>query len=69
LSCVRASWIVDGATSPLTSKGKAKYREALRLWQVAQDRFEHVFGRSEAAALRATLLGIAHHERLAALRD
>jgi DNA-binding MarR family transcriptional regulator len=53
----------------LTSKGKTKYREALRLWQVAQDRFEHVFGRSEAAALRATLLGIAHHERLAALRD
>ena len=53
----------------LTSKGKAKYREGLRPWQVAQDRFEHVFGRSEAAALRATLLGIAHHERLASLKD
>ena len=53
----------------LTSKGKGKWREGLRLWQVAQDRFEHVFGRSEAAALRATLLGIAHHERLASLKD
>ena len=53
----------------LTSKGKRKWREGLRLWQVAQDRFEHVFGRSEAAALRATLLGIAHDERLASLKD
>jgi DNA-binding MarR family transcriptional regulator len=53
----------------LTPKGKTKWREAQRLWQVAQDRFEHVFGRNEAAALRATLLGIAHHERLASLKD
>jgi DNA-binding MarR family transcriptional regulator len=53
----------------LTSKGNAKWREGVRLWRVAQERFEHVFGRSEAAALRATLLGIAHHERLASLED
>jgi DNA-binding MarR family transcriptional regulator len=53
----------------LTSQGKTKCREALRLWRTAQDKFEHVFGRSAAAALRATLLGIAHHERLAALKD
>jgi DNA-binding MarR family transcriptional regulator len=53
----------------LTSKGKAKRREALPLWRVAQERFEHIFGRSEAAALRTTLLGIAHHERLASLKD
>jgi DNA-binding MarR family transcriptional regulator len=53
----------------LTSTGKAKCREGLRLWQAAQERFEHVFGRSEAATLRATLLGIAHHERLASLKD
>ena len=53
----------------LTAKGKSKWREGLRLWQVAQDRFEHVFGRSEAAALRATLLGIAYHQRLASLQD
>ena len=52
----------------LTSKGKTKCREGLRLWQVAQHRFEHVFGRSEAAALRATLLGIAHHQRLGSLK-
>jgi len=52
----------------LTSEGKAKWREAVRLWRVAQERFEHVFGRSEAAALRATLLGIARHERLASLK-
>jgi DNA-binding MarR family transcriptional regulator len=53
----------------LTAKGKTKWREGLRLWQTAQDRFEHVFGQSAAAALRATLLGIAHHERLASLKD
>jgi DNA-binding MarR family transcriptional regulator len=53
----------------LTSKGKAKWREGLRLWQVAQNRFEHVFGRSEAAALRATLLGIARDQRLGSLKD
>ena len=52
----------------LPSKGKAKYREGLRLWRVPQDRFEQLFGRSEATALRATLLGIAHHERLASLK-
>ena len=45
----------------LTSKGKAKRREGVRLWRVAQERFERVFGRSEAAALRATLQAIAHH--------
>jgi len=53
----------------LTAKGKAKWREAAPLWRVAQARFEHVFGRPEAAALRATLLGIARHERLASLKD
>jgi DNA-binding MarR family transcriptional regulator len=73
----REGWVVLGESAvdarrrhiALTSKGKAKWREAVRLWRVAQDRFEHVFGRSEAAALRATLLGIAHHERLASLKD
>jgi DNA-binding MarR family transcriptional regulator len=53
----------------LTSKGKVKWREGVRLWRVAQERFERIFGRSEAAALRTTLLGIAHHERLASLKD
>lgn len=53
----------------LTSKGKAKSQEALRRWRTAQDRFEQVFGRSEAAALRTTLLRIAHEERLTTLKD
>ncbi|MFI4868659.1 MAG: MarR family winged helix-turn-helix transcriptional regulator [Steroidobacterales bacterium] len=53
----------------LTSRGKAKCQEALRRWRVAQDRFEQVFGQSEAAALRATLLRIARDERLATLKD
>jgi DNA-binding MarR family transcriptional regulator len=53
----------------LTSKGKAKWPEGVRLWRVAQESFEHVFGRSAADVLRATLVGIAHHERLASLKD
>ncbi|HEX2790534.1 MAG TPA: MarR family transcriptional regulator [Steroidobacteraceae bacterium] len=53
----------------LTSRGKSKCQEALRRWRTAQDRFEQVFGRAEAAALRGTLLRIAHDERLATLKD
>jgi DNA-binding MarR family transcriptional regulator len=53
----------------MTVKGKAKCKECVRLWESAQRRFEEVFGRSEAASLRATLLNIAHHERLATLQD
>jgi DNA-binding MarR family transcriptional regulator len=53
----------------LTSKGRHKCQEAVRGWRTAQDRFEQVFGRAEAAALRATLLRIAHDERLSTLRD
>jgi DNA-binding MarR family transcriptional regulator len=53
----------------ITSRGKAKCKEGLRLWAIAQDRFEEIYGRSEAAALRRTLLHIAHHERLTALKD
>lgn len=53
----------------MTPQGKAKFREAKRLWQTAQDRFNAVFGETEAAKLRATLLGIAHDERLATLED
>jgi DNA-binding MarR family transcriptional regulator len=53
----------------MTAKGKAKCKDGIRLWQTAQRRFEEVFGRSEAAALRATLLGIACQERLASLKD
>jgi DNA-binding MarR family transcriptional regulator len=53
----------------LTAKGKEKCKECARLWERAQRRFEEVFGRSEAASLRATLLNIAHQERLTALKD
>jgi DNA-binding MarR family transcriptional regulator len=52
----------------ITPKGKTKCKEGLRLWATAQDRFEEIYGRSEAAALRRTLLGIAHHERLTTLK-
>jgi DNA-binding MarR family transcriptional regulator len=53
----------------MTPRGKAKFREAKRLWQSAQDCFADVFGRAQAAELRATLLAIAYDERLATLRD
>ena len=53
----------------LTSQGEAKFREAKQLWQMAQDRFFEVFGGPEVTILRATLLRIAHDERLATLKD
>ena len=53
----------------LTAQGRAKHREAKRLWQIAQGRFEEVYGKSEAADLRAILLAIALEERLATLQD
>jgi DNA-binding MarR family transcriptional regulator len=53
----------------ITPKGKAKCKEGVRLWATAQHRFEDVYGRSEAATLRQMLLGIAHDERLATLKD
>ena len=53
----------------LTPMGKAKLRDALRLRQRAQDRFVEVFGETEAARLRATLLSIAYDDRLATLKD
>jgi DNA-binding MarR family transcriptional regulator len=53
----------------LTATGRAKVREAQRLWSTAQRRFHDVFGAAEAQALRATLLAIANDERLATLKD
>ena len=53
----------------MTAEGKKKRREAKRLWQAAQKRFENVFGASDAADLRATLLRIANDERLGTLHD
>jgi DNA-binding MarR family transcriptional regulator len=53
----------------MTARGRVKLREARRLWKTAQDRFAEVFGAGKAARLRATLLEIAHDERLAMLPD
>jgi DNA-binding MarR family transcriptional regulator len=53
----------------LTAKGKAKFKEGGRAWQVAQERFEEVCGRSEARTLRLTLLGLAYNNRFAKLKD
>jgi DNA-binding MarR family transcriptional regulator len=53
----------------LTAAGRAKFREARRLWQAAQNRFQEVFGDAESARLRAMLLSIAYDERLASLGD
>jgi DNA-binding MarR family transcriptional regulator len=53
----------------MTAHGQVKRREAKRLWQTAQDRFDEVFGKDAAADLRATLLRIAYEGRLAGLRD
>lgn len=39
----------------LTPRGQIKLDEAIRLWSVAQQRFEDMIGEEEAAALRATL--------------
>jgi DNA-binding MarR family transcriptional regulator len=53
----------------LTSQGEAKFREAMKLWQIAQDRFLEVFGTAQAEELRTTLLGIAYDDRLATLKE
>jgi DNA-binding MarR family transcriptional regulator len=53
----------------LTAPGRRRFLQARTLWQQAQERFIDIFGAAEAAALRATLLGIAHEERLGSLAD
>ncbi len=53
----------------LTSPGEAKLAEARPLWAAAQERFNAVFGESEAVHLRSVLLSIADDERLTTLRD
>lgn len=46
----------------LTRLGGEKLDEAMRLWRVAQDRFEAAFGTERAAELRATLAFVASPE-------
>jgi DNA-binding MarR family transcriptional regulator len=53
----------------LTKTGAVKFKEAKRLWQGAQDRFNDVFGQADAKRLRETLLGIAANDRLSGLTD
>jgi DNA-binding MarR family transcriptional regulator len=48
----------------LTAKGITKHHKAEKHWAGAQKRFAEVFGKAEAAKLRAVLLGIARDERL-----
>jgi DNA-binding MarR family transcriptional regulator len=52
----------------LTAQGKSKVREALRLWEGAQRRFNEVFGEARATRLRAILFEIAFDARLGTLR-
>ena len=48
----------------LTKLGIAKFKEAEPYWEMAQERFEKVFGKEEAATLRSVLLGIAYNPEL-----
>jgi DNA-binding MarR family transcriptional regulator len=48
----------------LTRLGVAKFKEANKYWQIAQERFEAVFGATEAANLRSTLASIAYSPEL-----
>jgi DNA-binding MarR family transcriptional regulator len=51
----------------LTKKGKATLQRARRLWRTAEGRFEKIFGKDDAAELRAVLLTIAGNKELNAL--
>ena len=48
----------------LTKLGVAKFKEANKYWQIAQDRFEEIFGKDEAESLRTALLSIAYNSEL-----
>jgi DNA-binding MarR family transcriptional regulator len=53
----------------ITAKGKAKFKEGVQAWRLAQERFEEMLGRPEARDLRLTLLGLAYDERLGKIQD
>jgi DNA-binding MarR family transcriptional regulator len=48
----------------LTKKGKLILQRGRRLWWLAEERFENIFGKEPAAELRAVLLSIAGNEEL-----
>jgi DNA-binding MarR family transcriptional regulator len=53
----------------MTARGKAKFKEGVQAWRVAQARFEELLGSAEARALRLTLLGLAYDDRLGKIQD
>ncbi len=48
----------------LTARGRAVLQRGRRLWRIAQERFEKIFGKGPAAELRTVLLRIAGNEQL-----
>lgn len=48
----------------LTKQGLTRFREANGYWEIAQERFEAVFGKDEAEKLRTVLLSIAYNSEL-----
>jgi DNA-binding MarR family transcriptional regulator len=53
----------------LTAKGRAKYKEGVNAWRLAQERFEDMLGHAQARNLRLMLLGLAYDERFGKLKD
>ena len=51
----------------LTRKGSSTLQRARRLWRTAEGRFEKIFGKKNAAELRAVLLNIASNDELDSL--
>jgi DNA-binding MarR family transcriptional regulator len=51
----------------LTKKGRVMLQRARRLWRTAEGRFEKIFGKDDAAELRAVLLTIAGNDELNAV--
>jgi DNA-binding MarR family transcriptional regulator len=49
----------------LTNRGRHKFGEGLRYWQTAQEAFVSLYGAKWSENLRATVLTIAHDDRLA----
>jgi DNA-binding MarR family transcriptional regulator len=47
----------------LTDRGRAKFREGVKLWQAAQDTVVSLYGRNWPDAFRSTVLQIAHDGR------
>ena len=51
----------------LTNRGQHKFREALKHWQTAQEAFVSLYGAKWSESLRASVLTIAHDDRLGML--